>query len=114
MITITIDESALEGMEALLGDQFADTLTFCCSEFQRLSSEVLSNLSSDHEAATRHAHSLKSNAAQFGAQSLAQLAQSIEHALNDGNTELARHNCENIDMQVSGSIEKLQAWFATR
>ena len=44
MTTITIDESALEGMESLLGDQFADTLSFCCSEFQRLGSEVLANM----------------------------------------------------------------------
>ncbi|KPM83494.1 MULTISPECIES: Hpt domain-containing protein [Pseudoalteromonas] len=114
MTTITIDESALEGMESLLGDQFADTLSFCCSEFQRLGSEVHANLGSDNEAAARHAHSLKSNAAQFGAQSLSELAQSIEHALNEGNADIAQQNSASIDQQVSGSVEKLQAWFATR
>jgi len=77
MTTITIDESALEGMESLLGDQFADTLTFCCSEFQRLGSEVLANLGSDNEAAARHAHSLKSNAAQFGAASYHRLRKKL-------------------------------------
>jgi HPt (histidine-containing phosphotransfer) domain-containing protein len=114
MTTITIDESALEGMESLLGDQFADTLTFCCSEFQRLGSEVLANLGSDNEAATRHAHSLKSNAAQFGAASLSKLAQSIEQALNQNDLATAEQNSQSLDVQVSGSVEKLQAWFANR
>lgn len=114
MTTITIDESALEGMESLLGDQFADTLTFCCSEFQRLGSEVLANLGSDKEAAARHAHSLKSNAAQFGAASLSSLAQEIELTLNQGDVATAQEKSQTLDEQVSGSVEKLQAWFATR
>ncbi|HDY91606.1 MAG TPA: Hpt domain-containing protein, partial [Pseudoalteromonas sp.] len=31
MTEINIDTSALESMESLLGEQFADTLDFCCS-----------------------------------------------------------------------------------
>ena len=105
MTTITIDESALEGMESLLGDQFADTF-LCCSEFQRLGSEVLANLGSDNEAAARHAHSLKSNAAQFGAASLSSLAQEIELTLNQGDVSTAQEKSQTLDEQVSGSVEK--------
>ncbi|EWH07333.1 hypothetical protein AT00_06515 [Pseudoalteromonas lipolytica SCSIO 04301] len=114
MTTITIDEGALEGMESLLGDQFADTLTFCCSEFQRLSGEVLANLDSENEVAARHAHSLKSNAAQFGASSLSDVAREIEQALNEGRVDTAIQKSQNLDAQVAGSVEKLQAWFAGR
>lgn len=114
MTTITIDESALEGMESLLGDQFADTLSFCCSEFQRLGSEVLANIVTDTEAAARHAHSLKSNAAQFGAQSLSEVAQAIEHALNESDFATAEQKAGYLDEQVIGSVEKLQAWFTGR
>ena len=114
MTTITIDESALEGMESLLGDQFADTLTFCCSEFQRLSNEALTCIDVDNESAARHAHSLKSNAAQFGAMSLSELAREIEHDLNEGQVSKAKANSQNLQAQVEGSQEKLQAWFAAR
>ena len=51
MTEINIDTSALESMESLLGEQFADTLDFCCSEFERLGSEVLATIGKDKEAA---------------------------------------------------------------
>ena len=41
MTEISIDESALESMESLLGEQFPDTLEFCCAEFERLGNETL-------------------------------------------------------------------------
>jgi len=44
MNSIIIDESALESMESLLGEQFSDTLVFCCAEFERLGAEVLATI----------------------------------------------------------------------
>ena len=49
MTEINIDTSALESMESLLGEQFADTLDFCCSEFERLGSEVLATIGKDKD-----------------------------------------------------------------
>ncbi|MBQ4832576.1 Hpt domain-containing protein [Pseudoalteromonas sp. MMG010] len=114
MTEITIEHSALESMEGLLGEQFGDTLDFCCAEFERLSSEVLVALGNDKEAATRHAHSLKSNAAQFGAQSLAEVARDIEQSLVVDNLAQAQNAASSLDEQVKGSKEQLLQWLAQR
>ncbi|WP_339142559.1 Hpt domain-containing protein [Pseudoalteromonas galatheae] len=109
-MSIVIDESALENMQMLLGEQFEDTVHFCCSEFERLESELMLNLNQDQEAAIRHAHSLKSNAAQFGAASLSELAKAIEHALIHGEADIVDDSIAKLAAQVSGSKAKLQQW----
>lgn len=114
MTEISIDESALESMESLLGEQFPDTLAFCCAEFERLGNETVAALGQDKEAAIRHAHSLKSNAAQFGAVSLANVARTIECNLNNGNDEQAVDAAHKLMAQVTGSQTKLNAWLAKR
>ena len=114
MNSIIIDESALESMESLLGDQFSDTLVFCCSEFERLGAEVLATIHNDIQAATRHAHSLKSNAAQFGATSLSEVAREIEQSLNNDNTAQALTASAQLDGQVAGSKAKLTDWLQSR
>ena len=114
MNSIIIDESALESMESLLGDQFSDTLVFCCSEFERLGAEVLVTIHNDIQAATRHAHSLKSNAAQFGATSLSEVAREIEQSLNNDNTAQALTASAQLDGQVAGSKAKLTDWLQSR
>ena len=114
MTEISIDESALESMESLLGEQFPDTLEFCCSEFERLGSETIAALGQDKEAAIRHSHSLKSNAAQFGAASLAEVARLIEYNLNNDNEEQAVDAANNLMAQVIGSQAKLNEWQAQR
>lgn len=114
MNTIVIDESALESMESLLGEQFSDTLTFCCTEFERLGAEVLSTIHNDEQVACRHAHSLKSNAAQFGASSLSDVAREIEQNLNNGDTVKAISASEQLDGQVAGSKAKLVDWLQSR
>ncbi|MGO2477679.1 MAG: Hpt domain-containing protein [Pseudoalteromonas sp.] len=114
MNTVTIDESALESMESLLGEQFSDTLVFCCAEFERLGGEVLATIHNDVQAATRHAHSLKSNAAQFGATSLSEVAREIEQSLNNADVVNAIAVSKQLDGQVSGSKIKLNDWLQSR
>ena len=114
MTEINIDTSALESMESLLGEQFADTLDFCCSEVERLGSEVLATIGKDKEAAIRHSHSLKSNAAQFGASSLAEVSRVIEQNLNLDNLAEAIDASNSLMAQVTGSQAKLNEWLASR
>lgn len=114
MSTVAIDESALQSMESLLGEQFSDTLTFCCAEFERLASEVLATIDNDLQASIRHAHSLKSNASQFGASSLSEVAREIEQSLNNGEHEKAVTASKLLDEQVTGSNEVLMNWLASR
>ncbi|MEL0639199.1 Hpt domain-containing protein [Pseudoalteromonas aliena] len=114
MTQISIDELALESMESLLGEQFADTLDFCCAEFERLGSEVLATIGKDREAAIRHSHSLKSNAAQFGASSLAEVSRVIELNLSDDNLPEAINASTSLMAQVTGSQAKLNEWLASR
>ncbi|WP_404340334.1 Hpt domain-containing protein [Pseudoalteromonas mariniglutinosa] len=114
MTTITIDESALESMESLLGEQFPDTLQFCCAEFERLSNEVHLNITSDLETALRNAHSLKSNAAQFGATSLSEVARGIELSLGEQDVTTAILVADDLSAQVAGSQAKLKEWLAGR
>ncbi|MEI8618886.1 Hpt domain-containing protein [Pseudoalteromonas sp. B193] len=82
MTEINIDTSALESMESLLVSSLLIHLIFAAHEFERLGSEVLATIGKDKEAAIRHSHSLKSNAAQFGASSLAEVSRVIEQNLN--------------------------------
>ncbi|CCQ12157.1 hypothetical protein PALB_30580 [Pseudoalteromonas luteoviolacea B = ATCC 29581] len=109
-MNITIDENALESMQSLLGEQFSDTLLFCCSEFERLESEVMLTIHDDIQSAIRNAHSLKSNAAQFGATSLSNTARAIEQSLIQDDFEHAKEVSETLAEQVAGSKAKLQAW----
>ncbi|WP_338363001.1 Hpt domain-containing protein [uncultured Pseudoalteromonas sp.] len=110
MTEIQIDEAALDSMQSLLGEQFKDTLEFCCSEFERLGNEVLATIGSDKEAAIRHAHSLKSNAAQFGATSLSEVARQIELNLSEDKLEQAIEASTGLMAQVNGSQAQLRAW----
>ncbi|WP_440053228.1 Hpt domain-containing protein [Pseudoalteromonas sp. T1lg65] len=111
-MSVKIDESALENMQLLLGEQFEDTVHFCCSEFERLESELMSAMNSDKEAAIRHAHSLKSNAAQFGAVSLSSVARNIEQGLVQEQQEIVEDAIALLADEVAGSAAALQAWIA--
>ncbi|KZN32389.1 Hpt domain-containing protein [Pseudoalteromonas luteoviolacea] len=108
-----IDETCLDNMQSLLGDQFIDTLEFCLSEFERLESEVRMTIDSDLEAATRNAHSLKSNAAQFGAMSLSDVAREIEMALLANEVDKAKAQVDKLTEQVVASKAKLQQWLTS-
>jgi HPt (histidine-containing phosphotransfer) domain-containing protein len=114
MSEISIEQTSLESMEALLGESFEDTLDFCCTEFDRLCSEILAAFGSDKEAAVRHAHSLKSNAAQFGAQSLAEVARIIEQSLINDDLAQAQVAVDELQTQVNGSKTLLNQWLAAR
>lgn len=113
MTEVQIDVAALESMQSLLGEQFKDTLEFCCSEFERLGNEVIATLGNDKEASIRHAHSLKSNAAQFGATSLSEVARDIELSLNQDNLDQATSASAYLMAQVMGSQAKFNEWLAT-
>ncbi|WP_125718855.1 Hpt domain-containing protein [Pseudoalteromonas rubra] len=109
-MNVTIDEACLDTMQSLLGEQFSDTLVFCISEFERLEREVRESLPVDLEAATRNAHSLKSNAAQFGAMSLSDSAREVEMLLLQGDVHAAKEALGSLSQQVIGSTAKLQQW----
>lgn len=88
-IDVNINSDALFAMQDLLQDQFLPTLEFCLTEFDRLYQDLETDFGTNLTEAIRHAHSLKSNAAQFGADSLAQIARELEHALTESNMSLA-------------------------
>ncbi|CAH9058942.1 hypothetical protein PSECIP111951_04084 [Pseudoalteromonas holothuriae] len=111
-MNVSIDNGALESMQSLLGDQFEDTLVFCCSEFERLENDLKLALDCDKQEAIRHAHSLKSNAAQFGAISLSGTARAIEQGLIKGDELSVTENMEQITEQVVGSKSQLLQWLA--
>jgi len=105
-----IDEDALLGMKSLLGEQFNETLDFCYSEFDRLNNELGQTIHNDNESAIRHAHSLKSNAAQFGASSLAETAKVVEYSLNHGNLEEALIHAALLQTSIEQTKEKINRW----
>ncbi len=107
-MTVEIDSAALNAMSQLLGDQFLPTLEFCFDEYHRLYGELVEALPINTTDAMRHAHSLKSNAAQFGATSLAELAKRAEHALNEGNTELANEIAAQLEPHIIQTIQALK------
>jgi HPt (histidine-containing phosphotransfer) domain-containing protein len=111
-MTVSIDTNALENMQSLLGEQFEDTLVFCCSEFERLENDLKLALHSDKQEAIRHAHSLKSNAAQFGATSLSNTARAIELGLVNGDEDIVSQNIAQIAEQVVGSKQELMDWLS--
>lgn len=112
--SIQLDEVALHSMQELLGEQFNDTLLFCYEEFTRLQQEFDNTLQHDLQAAIRHVHSLKSNAAQFGATSLAQLASEIEQGLINNNLGDINTYQQALAAQTSQSIAKLKVWNAAQ
>ena len=107
---MVLDEDALMGMKSLLGAQFNDTLDFCYSEFDRLNVELEQTIQSDNETAIRHAHSLKSNAAQFGALLLAEMAKSVEHALSDGDLDIALKHATLLPEYILLTKQKMDLW----
>jgi len=112
MEDVVIDEDALLGMKSLLGEQFNDTLDFCYSEFDRLNQELDQTIHNDNESAIRHAHSLKSNAAQFGASTLAEMAKNVEHSLNDGNLKDALVYAAQLQSLIDHTKDKMNIWKA--
>lgn len=106
---IKVDEAALNAMSQLLGEQFLPTLEFCFSEFERLHSDLADAVEqNDLTSAVRHAHSLKSNAAQFGATSLAESARVIEHniALADNSEGIAE--LANLPAQIEQTTQRIR------
>lgn len=114
VMNVTINEDALEGMQSLLGDQFEDTLIFCCDEFERLENELRMSLNANNQDAIRHAHSLKSNAAQFGAMSLSNAARAIEQGLINEDNESVQENVACLSGQVAGSKAQLLQWLSSK
>ncbi|MFY8275137.1 Hpt domain-containing protein [Pseudoalteromonas sp. SSDWG2] len=107
---IKIDDSALIAMQGLLGDQFADTLEFCFSEFTRLHGEFEQSLNTDQNEAIRNIHSLKSNAAQFGAITLAETAREIEHGLTKGESQQLQPYIDALPNAIEQSIVHMKQW----
>ncbi|WP_372771366.1 Hpt domain-containing protein [Pseudoalteromonas sp.] len=107
-IAVKINSDSLFAMQDLLQEQFLPTLEFCLTEFDRLQSEVERDFEVDITASIRHAHSLKSNAAQFGAESLAELAKDLEHALGEGDMALSQNLKNVLPAHISATKEAIQ------
>lgn len=110
MEDMVIDEDALLGMKSLLGEHFNDTLDFCYNEFNRLNQELKQTINNDNESAIRHAHSLKSNATQFGALSLAEMAKNVEHSLNKGNLDEALTYAALLQTFIDKTKKEIDIW----
>ncbi|WP_105255594.1 Hpt domain-containing protein [Pseudoalteromonas sp. T1lg75] len=107
---IKIDESALLAMQDLLGEHFDDTLAFCFSEFCRLHGAFKQTLGKEQGDAIRNIHSLKSNAAQFGAVTLADTARAIEHGLAEGEQQALQAQIDALPNAIEQSIELIKQW----
>ncbi|MEM0516299.1 Hpt domain-containing protein [Pseudoalteromonas sp. YIC-827] len=107
---IKIDESALMAMQDLLGEHFDDTLAFCFSEFSRLHGAFEQALDTEQSDAIRNIHSLKSNAAQFGAVTLADTARIIEHGLSQGERQVLQAQIDALPGVIEQSIVLLKQW----
>ncbi|MCG7544439.1 Hpt domain-containing protein [Pseudoalteromonas sp. MM17-2] len=107
---IKIDENALVAMESLLADQFDATLTFCFSEFTRLHGAFLQSLDSQDSEAIRNIHSLKSNAAQFGAVTLADTARRLEQGLSQGERQSLQQDIDSLDEVIASSVVQMKQW----
>lgn len=110
-MSVLINDQAIEAMKSLLGDQFESTLKFCLSEFKRLETEIINALDQDRETATRNAHSLKSNAAQFGAKSLSSLARELEQALIIQDQKVIKSCISRLSAEVSQTQDALILWY---
>lgn len=106
-ITVKINTEALLSMQDLLQDQFLPTLEFCLTEFDRLQGDLERDFDVNVTDSIRHAHSLKSNAAQFGAESLAQLAKELEHALGDGDMTTALTLKQALSAHISATKDEI-------
>lgn len=109
MHDVVIDKIALASMQSLLGEHFESTLLFCHSEFDRLYEELSDHFDTDLETAVRNAHSLKSNAAQFGAVSLAEIAKQVEHLLGAHEPHKARIYLDQLAAHILSTKEKMTA-----
>lgn len=106
-IEVKINQEALFAMQDLLQDQFLPTLEFCLTEFDRLHADLERDFDVNVTDTIRHAHSLKSNAAQFGAESLAHLAREIEHALGQGDSAHALSLKQALPAHISATKEQI-------
>ena len=104
---VNVNQDALFAMQDLLQDQFIPTLEFCVSEFDRLQLAVEQDIEKDIKEAIRHAHSLKSNAAQFGAESLASISRQLEHALMEGDMSLSHQLTKQLPLHISATKEEI-------
>ncbi|WP_105199803.1 MULTISPECIES: Hpt domain-containing protein [unclassified Pseudoalteromonas] len=107
---IKIDESALMAMHDLLGEHFDEILVFCFSEFSRLHSAFQEALGSEQSDAIRNIHSLKSNAAQFGAVTLADTARIIELGLSQGDHQALQAQIDALPSVIEQSIVLIKQW----
>ena len=108
-MTVSVNQDALFAMRDLLQDQFEPTVEFCLSEFDRLQQAFDDDIQRDVTEAIRHAHSLKSNAAQFGADSLAGLAKQLEHTLMNGDVTLALELAQQLPLHISSTKNEINS-----
>ena len=82
------DARAFDKLREAVGDDPADLVDIAASFLEEaptlLQSMVQAAESGDHDTVHRQAHSLKSNARDFGATRLAELCQVLEHELRSG------------------------------
>jgi CheY-like chemotaxis protein/HPt (histidine-containing phosphotransfer) domain-containing protein len=96
--TEALDRTAFEGLRATMGDAVLDELT---STFVEDSQELVGTMrralaGKDADSVRRAAHSLKSNAATFGAMTLSTLARDLEALAKSGSLEGAAPQVERL------------------
>jgi HPt (histidine-containing phosphotransfer) domain-containing protein len=84
----------------------------CCifrDDVPRIIAELKSAYAgNDIHTATRHAHSIKSAAANIGATNLSKIARSTENALRDGNLDSVLPLLTELDLNMSLVLEALE------
>ncbi len=101
-------QSALERIEHDL-ELYVEICEIFRDDVPRIISELKSSFSGkDIATATRHAHSIKSAAANIGATNLSETARSAEYALREGNLESIPALISELDINFSQVLTALE------
>ena len=105
-----IDQDIFDGLKDLVGDDFVGELVETFFEEAPISlaemGQALQN--GDTETFRRSAHSLKSNAASFGAMQLASLAREMEYLGRDGRVDEAESKLPQVEISYQEAAEALR------
>lgn len=104
-----IDQATFADLKDLVGDDFISELlaTFFEEAPDMLAAMDQTLLNGDAETFRRSAHSLKSNAASFGAMQLVSLAREMEYLGRDGRLEEARAKLPQVEIAYQQAVEAL-------
>lgn len=100
-------QAALERLEQDL-ELYEEICAIFCDDVPRILAELKTTLKvGDLPAATRHAHSIKSSAANIGATNLSEAARSAENALRNGTIDNIPSLLSHIDCEMELVLKEL-------